>query len=228
MEYLTIQLCGGLGSQMGHLLCADTIADQRDKKLCLIKPPLSPHSGVDYFDSLFSNWNEALCTELPPKTEVIPSECLFYFDPVFLSRKSIDKLIFPSDTPSLEGAFLHIRGGDYLTSWHFCFDMRKYYEEAIAKFPEGTHFYIFTNDVPFAKTFEFLNKIPHTFIEETDDVRALHMMSKCTVGGICANSSFSWFGAYLNPNRTLVLTSRWMNGNTETNYQFPGCIVCEV
>jgi hypothetical protein len=57
-------------------------------------------------------------------------------------------------------------------------------------------------------------------------------MRTCRRGGICSNSSFSWWAAALNPGRTLVLPSRWTN-STEWNsqrsdYRIPGCIVEEV
>jgi len=52
------------------------------------------------------------------------------------------------------------------------------------------------------------------------------MMSKCSKGGICANSSFSWWGAFLNPNRTIIMPSRWFNSSDMwiEGYYFPGVI----
>jgi hypothetical protein len=39
-------------------------------------------------------------------------------------------------------------------------------------------------------------------------------MSKCKKGGICANSSFSWWGSWLNKNESkkVFMPSEWVNG----------------
>jgi glycosyl transferase family 25 len=54
-------------------------------------------------------------------------------------------------------------------------------------------------------------------------------MSQCQ-GGICPNSSFSWWGARLNPNRKLILPSKWFNdSNFYTNgYYFPEATIVDV
>jgi hypothetical protein len=82
---------------------------------------------------------------------------------------------------------------------------------AVQQFPVGTHFYVLTNDVSYAKTIPVLQTISYTFVEEPDEVRALWTLARCRDGGICANSTFSWWGAYLNPDRTIVLPSKWFN-----------------
>jgi len=38
-------------------------------------------------------------------------------------------------------------------------------------------------------------------------------MSKAK-GCICANSSFSWWGAYLNPNRPIYFPDKWFNDSS--------------
>jgi hypothetical protein len=86
-----------------------------------------------------------------------------------------------------------------------------YYERAVRQFPAGTHFSVLTNDISYAKTIPVLQRISHTFVEEPDEVRALWTLARCRDGGICANSTFSWWGAYLNPDRTIVLPSKWFN-----------------
>ncbi len=50
-------------------------------------------------------------------------------------------------------------------------------------------------------------------VHEPDEVRALWLMSLCRLGGVCANSSFSWWGSWLNdnPNKIVTMPARWLN-----------------
>jgi hypothetical protein len=93
----------------------------------------------------------------------------------------------------------------------------EYYIKAIDSFPKGTVFSVFTNDIQYAHTIVNLNDIDHTIINE-NEVDSIYLMSKCK-GGICANSSFSWWGARLNPNRKLILPSEWFK---DTNFYTAG------
>jgi hypothetical protein len=106
---------------------------------------------------------------------------------------------------------------------------KNYYRSAIERFPKGTHFYVFTNDKPYAESLGILTHVPHTYVD-SDEATSLAQMASCTEGGICANSTFSWWGAYLNPVRTIVMPNKWFNGPgfyTE-GYYFPGVQVCQV
>jgi hypothetical protein len=148
-----------------------------------------------------------------------------YVDPDFISR-----LRFPPDVltryPVKDSVFLHIRGGDYVG--HFLHDIHLdgYYERAIEHFPD-THFLVVTNDVAYAEARPFLNGLRYTLVDEPE-IDTLYLMSQCK-GGICANSSFSWWGAYLNPHRKIVMPDRWFVGSWQgPGYYFPGVIKCQV
>lgn len=132
-----------------------------------------------------------------------------------------------------ESAFIHIRGGDYKnTDNHKLNDT--YYTKAIALLQQNNipHFYIFTNDKDYASKFEWLNTINHTFIDE-DEENSLYLMSQCKYGGIAVNSTFSWWGLYLNTNRPfLVLPSKWFTGTNSNMYTdgfyFPNCTIIDI
>jgi hypothetical protein len=56
-------------------------------------------------------------------------------------------------------------------------------------------------------------------------------MKQCQIGGIGANSSFSWWGLYLNTNRPhLIIPDRWYphNDYPHFNYGFDGAKIMSV
>lgn len=240
---LTITLQGGLGNQLFQLAALETIASETNRKVYLLgkNSPTTVHSTVNYFSTIFSKFNEYPIVDQSYAIAEEPSyvkqnwntllpespACLqgYFQNWRYISRDFIGKLVLPV-CPVLNGAFIHIRGGDYVNHWLHHIDLTSYYEKAIEQFPSTTHFYIFTNDINYAKTFSFLSKIQHTFVNE-DEIMSLTMISKCNKGGICANSTFSWWGAFLNPNRTIVIPSKWshdINIVQEEGYFFPGVI----
>ena len=55
-----------------------------------------------------------------------------------------------------------------------------------------------------------------TFVEGLDALDTLYFMSMCSKGGICCNSSFSWWGSYLQHSwppidKTVVMPKHWIN-----------------
>ena len=87
-----------------------------------------------------------------------------------------------------------------------------YYNEAVklilGKFSES-HFFIFSDDISWAKKNLKLSNstyVEHTVIPHEN----LHLMSLCN-HNITANSSFSWWGAWLNQhqNKTVIAPKKW-------------------
>lgn len=114
-----------------------------------------------------------------------------------------------------EAVSLHIRRGDYLEHPEIygvsCTE--KYYNAAMKYIKEQcpkAHFFVFTNDISWAREW-LLEKEPEQFtlIEGTTEENGyidLMLMSKCR-HHIMANSSFSWWGAWLNPNSNKIVTA---------------------
>jgi hypothetical protein len=82
-----------------------------------------------------------------------------------------------------------------------------YYEKAIEMFPKK-NFLVFSDDIEFCKT-KFTGD-RFQFIEDQTEVEDLNMMASCE-SNIIANSSFSWWAAFLNPNpiKTVVAPKHW-------------------
>jgi hypothetical protein len=243
---IAVKLQGGLGNQLFQLAAADTISAETGRTLCVTDrvSPKTVHTSENYFKSVFSEWNN--CPVLP-SPRIIVGETLYkksvwinsshknlllsgYFQNWSVVPPDFQSRIRLLNHPPLPGAFLHIRGGDYVNhGFHDIGLNRSYYQNAIEKFPAGTHFYVFTNDVEYAKQSPVLQTIFHTIVE-SDEITSLSQMVACTSGGICANSSFSWWGAYLNPDRTIVMPDKWSNDPSLNikGYYFPGVHKCQV
>lgn len=237
---ITISLCGGLGNQLFQIAAATFIAKKNQCKVCLPKITETHHSKQNYYDTILRNWHPEETTSLAQVHEksyeyqdwkVTDVQLCGYFQNYkYIDSDFVESLVLP-ETPILDGAFLHIRGGDYVNHWLHHVDLKNYYQSAIQMFPRGTKFYIFTNDISYAKTLSFLDTINYEFVDEKDEVHTLSLLKNCKLGGICANSTFSWWGAYLNRNaRTLVVPSKWFNTSDiyVDGYFFPGSTICQV
>jgi len=133
---------------------------------------------------------------------------LEFFEPLprineFLNKKYC-KLVHNKDVVSI-----HIRRGDYLelTDYH-AVTGKDFYDKAMKEFSDNHTFVFFSDDIEWCKkTFKGNNNI---FIEKQDDVLDLYLMSKIT-NNIIANSSFSWWAAWMNKNedKKVIAPSVW-------------------
>lgn len=107
---------------------------------------------------------------------------------------------------------LHIRRGDYLDPENaamfggICTDA--YYEAAVRfireRFPEA-HFYVFSDDPAYAK--ERYREPDFTVVDWNTGKNSLFDMQlmSCCKHNICANSTFSFWGARLNPSKDKIM-----------------------
>lgn len=131
------------------------------------------------------------------------------------------KKYFGENIAKINKVALHIRRGDYLKADNFHVNLWEtdYYKKAVKMFPNET-FLVFCRDrqdkeqddadEEWCKTnLDFLNikwELAPCGDDETDD---LNLMAGCK-HIIMANSSFSWWAAYLNPHKPTVITpKRW-------------------
>lgn len=111
---------------------------------------------------------------------------------------------------------LHVRRGDYLNfaDKHPPCSI-EYYKEAMKKFPKKK-FLVFSDDHEWCK--QNIKDVEWSFGVGDTDEEELYMMSLCK-GHIIANSSFSWWGAYLNPekNKVVVAPKNWFGPKLPLN-----------
>lgn len=127
-----------------------------------------------------------------------------------------------------ESVSVHIRRGDYITSKVAaevlgCLPY-SYYDNAFQLIEKGIkdpHYFIFSDDIEWVK----LNmKIRNsTVIDTNNELYDLILMSHCK-HNVIANSSFSWWAAWLNrnTNKIVIAPKKWFNDTTiNTNDLIP-------
>lgn len=87
-----------------------------------------------------------------------------------------------------------------------------YFDRAMSLFPEGTLFVVFSDKIKWCKKkFKKISKKRNIqFIENEISVHDLYLMSMCK-HNIISNSTFSWWGAYLNenPDKVVIAPPQW-------------------
>ena len=247
---ITVEFAGGLGNQLFQLAALDHIARRSARTVVIEREGISDHSKENYFNSLFSHWSVA---RNPPQFPLNIQEGSYvfsdwrsalenphnarihgffqnwqYVDDSFKQRLRFNTGVLAKYPDIGNKVFIHVRGGDYVNHWMHDMKLDQYYPRAIAEFPTDTQFVIFTNHVPYAQSRPWIGSIQHTFIHE-NELDTLLLMSKCA-GCICPNSTFSWWGAFLNPDRKIVMPEKWFNDPRFyiDGYYFPGVIKCPV
>ena len=126
---------------------------------------------------------------------------------------------------------LHVRRGDYAnnpktTTTHGMCSL-DYYRAAIRYISdrvEKPYFFIFSDDIAWVKNHLKMN-YPCQYVDHNrgaESYNDMHLMSLCR-HYIIANSSFSWWGAWLNPHKDkiVVVPQRWFANDNNVKDLFP-------
>ena len=112
---------------------------------------------------------------------------------------------------------LHVRRTDYVkTNGFHPIQSINYYENAIFEIGNYDKLLIFSDDIKWCQeNFKFDKML---FIQGLDNVEDLWLMKECT-HNIIANSSFSWWGAWLNENgeKKVIAPYQWFGGDNNIN-----------
>jgi len=155
-------------------------------------------------------------------------------------------LVEPLSAPSLEvqrqiraarnTVSLHLRRGDYLTVFGTSAVLPvDYYRAAVEsmrhRFPDCA-FFVFSDDASYAR--ELFSHDPTFRIVDHNDALSAHedlmLMASCR-HHIIANSTFSWWGAWLNPrsDKVVVAPSKWLGFKTaQSIIAFPSWTLIEI
>lgn len=150
----------------------------------------------------------------------------FTFDKKMISLQTNNILHLIKNTNSVS---IHIRRGDYLQKGvkeifgNIC--TPTYYDKAISEIKnriDNPNFFVFSNDIEWVK--ENISIPSPNYIDwnkGTDSWQDMFLMSQCKYN-IIANSTFSWWGAWLNQNdnKIVIAPKRFLN-DIETPDIFP-------
>ena len=112
---------------------------------------------------------------------------------------------------------LHVRRGDYVTQPDWNPLSLRYYEKALSCFDENKQVVIFSDDVSWCKNQNIFKKTNIIFADKftkSKDILDLALMTLCNYH-IIANSSFSWWGAWLSSQEKVLAPSDWFKGSKE-------------
>ena len=170
--------------------------------------------------------------------EALPSDCYLsgywqsenYFkdieqiirhDFVFRQQLNDQSAEIATQILSADSVSLHIRRGDYVTNAESVHSncTTGYYSKAISYMNEqlaNPSYFIFSDDIDWVKK-NLKIKAEHCFVNHNsglDSYNDMHLMSLCK-HNIIANSSFSWWGAWLNSNKDKIVVApkKWFNND---------------
>lgn len=125
---------------------------------------------------------------------------------------------------------VHVRRADYLQHPAMLTCDMQYYEMAMSKFSSAENnirFFIFSDDIEWCRK----NFTGSAFVlaEGNKNYEDLYLMA-CCKHNIIANSTFSWWGGWLNnnPEKKIIMPANWLrNGKTSEGLLVPGWITID-
>lgn len=205
---VSVVLKGGLGNQLFQLAFLYTIARRQNATPVIYEGEIHKRLGVE------RRWGFEIRSGKCPFKRVRESAnapCVYvdysptsstifegYFQSAKFFTRDVRLLILEREIAHVDAYFVHVRGGDYVGHpVHHLKNIDAYYRECVQHIGVNKRFLVFTNDKCYAKSLSFLTLLPNVEFSDANEQETLALMAACK-GGVCANSSFSWWGAWLN------------------------------
>lgn len=247
---ITSFLMGGLGNQMFQISKALSEGYENGIEV-VFRPssfiPMNGNQPTEYLDNIYRNLtfkeiDENLERISEPSWSFNKTNIFYYKSIEFYGYYQSSKN-FKSQSEKIKDCFLptqqfinkiknlypkifgensvsiHVRRGDYVGISEILPVIDKtYIDESLNQIGKHSHIFIFSNDKEWCK--ENLNYENSTVVEGLEDYEELWSISLCN-HNIMSNSSFSWWGSYLNlnKNKKVIVPSVWFGSKGEKNYQ---------
>jgi hypothetical protein len=168
--------------------------------------PILPNTNIEFYgyyqsSKNFMNYKNKIIDLFSPSDEEINSLTIKY--PQIKLNNTVS---------------LHVRRGDYVNSPTIHPVISKsYIQTALKMIGQYSHLFIFTDDRTWV--LENLDNENYTIVDD-EDYNELWLMSMCE-NNIISNSTFSWWGSFLNKNETkrVIAPSIWFGDNGPKNYK---------
>jgi len=247
--FVVPNLIGGLGNQLFILNAAMGYAEKTGRRLAFASVPLNPHCRGDpklsvlfpLIPTISLNYHSIYeirsgvhdyvdFPDVKQTVVIISGYCqnMLYFPSKYTLWKDFFARL-PNTPLRLDFSnlcFLHVRRGDYVNNSVYEIDVMKYWKSALEKV--SCPVLLLSDDMSWAS-----KELPRLFpqiqwvIPSTPltAMETLHTMSLCEKGAICANSTLSWWGAWLNPDRFIAMPKPWTRYCDDDTMYFPGVSV---
>lgn len=231
---IAIKLKGGLGNQMFQYAYGRNLSIQQKETLVLDKSflnnlfwqkiigvtPRKYEMGEFNIKAKLTNKNNKNCLDGYWQNEIYFKDIRkIILNDFSLKKESSNFKKLKNIILNTNAISVHIRRGDYAKrrktkKYHGLLPL-KYYQKAVSyiiKKINNPYFYVFSDDIDWVKT-NFKTSYPTHFVSQPNkltNAEELILMSCCR-HNIIANSSFSWWGAWLNknPSKIIIAPRKW-------------------
>lgn len=242
LKYAVPKLIGGTGNQLFILSACIQFAEKTGRYVVFNKRPHNPHSNsslADIFPNIpvvdtlvntdlqyeisgVSDYTYTEIQDLYPDAKyiLISGYCQH---PSYIPASIHDYIQLPATSMICADFFIHIRRTDYVDNYIYG-ELSKYWKKCINHIPTGSSVIILSDDLEWAnKHIPAMATDNSKFIKwimlnkQISEFEVLDIMSKCTRGCICANSTLSWWGFWLGSSRVrkVFMPVPWSKYNTD-------------
>jgi hypothetical protein len=246
MPYVSIKPSSGMGNQMFQVAALLGYAERYGHVPVFLE---EPNPSTEHPETAFRAdvWSKIpVRPELQQESWVsLPLKTFVYESPPYVAANILlegyaqceaygpSKL--PTFTPRLSPAmiplawhsmfFLHVRRGDYLhpANAHHAVNLWDYYRRCLREYRPYTPCFVVSDDMEWCRQNlpEVDSRRNWIWCPPLPDTEVLFWMSVCEKGGICANSTFSWWAAKLGWNSRkkgrYFMPATWGTGSTFAN-----------
>lgn len=151
--------------------------------------------GYYQTEKYFNHIKDEILSDFTFKDEIL-LDCKSFYNEHFINDKVIS---------------LHIRRGDYITNSNHPVQSIDYYENALSNFSNDIPVLIFSDDPKWCENQKLFESDRFFISHGGDPIADLCMMTLCDYH-IIANSSYSWWGAWLSQSEKVIAPSEWFGG----------------
>jgi hypothetical protein len=153
---------------------------------------------LGYFQSekYFKHIEDEIRKDFTIKTDIL-EDCKSFYNEHFVDCEVIS---------------LHVRRGDYLVNPNHPVQDVEYYKNALSHFDENMPVLVFSDDHEWCNEQELFSDDRFFISQGSDPVADLCIMTLCDYH-IIANSSYSWWGAWLANGKKTIAPKSWFSGD---------------